>query len=48
MEECEEYYSGMKNLKEAGITGKGVNIVIIDDPFDYTVDEKFNDIEYND
>lgn len=48
LKECDEYYIGMNDLKEAGITGKGINIVILDDPFDHTIDDRFKDIKYND
>ena len=47
LKECENYYSCMQDLHKAGITGKGVNVLIVDTPFDHT-SEQFKDIKYND
>jgi len=47
LKQRQEYYSGIENLKKAGITGKGVKIAIIDEPFDHTL-KQFRNVKYND
>lgn len=47
LKECENYYRCMQYLHKAGITGIGINVLIVDTPFDHT-SEQFKDIKYND
>lgn len=47
LKEREEYYESLNDLHEAGITGEGVDIVLIDDPFNHLLEE-FKDVDYHD
>lgn len=47
LKESENYYNCMQDLHKAGITGKDVNVLIVDTPFDHT-SEQFKDIKYSD